>query len=390
MRMISGECSGGCIYQHFCFTNKGASDVLLKEYGRTREMKGMKRTRIIALAMLMVMIISMLPVSEVSAKTTKKAGPVLRENSAVLYLKDKYATSCQLQIDNAASNAEITYKSSNSKVATVSSTGKVTPLKKGKATITAVVKQNRKKYTLSFDCTVKKASLSFGTSKAKNTTGEKAASIEVGKTLKTGLRLNGEIASVYTKSNTENYNVRATVYSAKTGKKLASYKNAGDNKYVTVSENGRITGNKAGRYYIDFTSYPKGLSSRIYVTVSKAKKPKTPEKTENVETPEVPTESEDGEEDGKQSDAGTVFVTPAPYAQNIPDVPTTPAPSKDDKHTKYLVSFKAAKGMENIGAELPEAAEYEDGTLVDKLPTPYLFNGIFILICTNLQLFRIR
>jgi uncharacterized protein YjdB len=55
----------------------------------------------------------------------------------------------------------ITYKTSNKKVATVTSKGVVKPVGKGTATITATIKQNGEKYTVKVAITVKNPSISI-------------------------------------------------------------------------------------------------------------------------------------------------------------------------------------------------------------------------------------
>ncbi len=65
------------------------------------------------------------------------------------------ADSYKIEITNKASGATVTYKSSNTKVATVTKNGEVKPVTAGSATITTTVKQNGKTYSLKTAITVK-------------------------------------------------------------------------------------------------------------------------------------------------------------------------------------------------------------------------------------------
>lgn len=326
-----------------------------------------KLRRTIAFVMFLAMIITLLPVADVNAKTAKKAKvPVLAESSATLYLKGDYRTSYQLQIENLADGATVSYKSGNTKVAKVSDAGVVKPVKKGETTITATVKQKNKTYKLKFACTVKKATLGFGTSAAKKASEDSAAEIQEGQTLKTGLRLNGAVASVYSSENKDG-NVKAVVYSAKTGKRLATSKSSASNKYVTVSENGRVTGLKHGKYYIDFISVPDGLTARLYLTVKKAKKP-------------VVTEAP----------AQEVTATPIPEVTSIPEItgmpvitgtPYFPAAPGTGVSEEISVKFGFVKGNEIFDARLPENKNYQKGTLINQIPCPEVSNGYFLYWC---------
>jgi S1-C subfamily serine protease len=84
-----------------------------------------------------------------ATSTTSK--PKLATTKKTLY---KGSKSYSLSFNNLSKTAKVTYKSSNSKVAKVDSTGKVTPLAKGTATITATVKQNNQTYSLKAYITV--------------------------------------------------------------------------------------------------------------------------------------------------------------------------------------------------------------------------------------------
>lgn len=283
------------------------------------------KKRGLALILVLVMIITVFPVQDVRAKTSKNAVPALAKSSVTLYLKSKYSTDYQLQIDNMASDATVTYKSSNKKIARVNEEGLVSPVKTGTATITAKVKQNGKTYKLSLKCTVKKAALSFSAAKAKNTSAGIPAFLTIGESFKTGLKLSGQKVSVYSSSNSKKYNVKAVIYDAATGKKLTSGKSAAKNKYIKISKNGTLTAKKAGEYYIVFTSYPKGCRNTIYVNA-----------VEKIHDYRV-------------------------------DFAFT---SNSEQYGEIL--------PENGGATLPSGGVYTEGTAINTLPLPEMLGGIFM------------
>jgi hypothetical protein len=84
--------------------------------------------------------------------------PSLKENKKTIYVgSDTY----QIGIKNLTKEAVVTYQSSNTKIVTVSKSGKVKPVAKGSAVITANVKQNRKTYSLKISILVKIPSVSL-------------------------------------------------------------------------------------------------------------------------------------------------------------------------------------------------------------------------------------
>jgi uncharacterized protein YjdB len=79
--------------------------------------------------------------------------PSLKESKKTLYVG--YNT-YKMEFNNLVKAAVVAYKSSSTKIATVSSSGTIKPIKAGSATITATVKQNSKTYDLKMTVTVKK------------------------------------------------------------------------------------------------------------------------------------------------------------------------------------------------------------------------------------------
>ncbi len=107
--------------------------------------------------------------SACSAKTTY--GVSFTGSSAPIYVGETK----QIKATTAPANKALTWKSSDKSVAKVSSSGKVTALKNGTATITASFKYNGKTYKDTYKLTVKKPSIKLS---------ETSATILEGKTLK--------------------------------------------------------------------------------------------------------------------------------------------------------------------------------------------------------------
>lgn len=91
--------------------------------------------------------------SEITSVTVEAAvkAPSIKVKEKVLYVG--YKTHA-ISISNLAKGASVTYKSGNSKIATVSNKGVVKPVKAGSTTITVTVKQNKKTYNLKLNITV--------------------------------------------------------------------------------------------------------------------------------------------------------------------------------------------------------------------------------------------
>ncbi len=92
--------------------------------------------------------ITVAPTPTVAPITT----PKVTSSKATLYVGYK---NHKITYKNLKSDAKITYKSNNSKVATVTNKGIIKPISKGKATISIIIKQNKKEYTSKITVTVK-------------------------------------------------------------------------------------------------------------------------------------------------------------------------------------------------------------------------------------------
>lgn len=118
-------------------------------------MKKMKRIILNSLLLVTLMFsitsISYVAPTKVFASTSTTSKPKLTTTSKTLY---KGYESYSLSFNNLSKDAKVSYKSSNTKVAKIDSTGKVTPLAKGTATITSIIKQNGETYSLKAHITV--------------------------------------------------------------------------------------------------------------------------------------------------------------------------------------------------------------------------------------------
>jgi hypothetical protein len=103
-------------------------------------------------------MISDVPFTAVAEAAAK--APTVTESKKTLYVGYK---TYQITYKDLSKNASVTYKSSNTKYAKVSSKGVVTPVAAGKATITATVKQDKKTYSLMVAITVKNPYISMTT-----------------------------------------------------------------------------------------------------------------------------------------------------------------------------------------------------------------------------------
>lgn len=113
------------------------------------------RRFIIKFLLVFLLSFSVATVSDVTTSVTAEAAvtvPTLKESKTTLYAGYK---TYQVSFKNLAKKAVVTYKSSNVKIAKVSSKGVITPVTQGSATITAAVKQNSKTYQLKVVITVK-------------------------------------------------------------------------------------------------------------------------------------------------------------------------------------------------------------------------------------------
>lgn len=151
---------------------------------------------------------------------SRKSATVLVGKTTTIKVKSTYP-----------SKETVTYKSSNTKVATVDKKGKVTGKKAGTATITVTSKSKGK---ATFKVTVKKPTVTLS---------KKSASVKVGKT------------------------TTIKVKSTYPSKETVTYKSS-NKKVATVDKKGKVTGKKAGKAKITVTSKSGGKTT-FTVTVKK-------------------------------------------------------------------------------------------------------------------------
>lgn len=102
------------------------------------------------------------------AATSKE--PKVTASSVTLYVGYK---TYQIKYENLSKNAALTFKSSNTKIAKVSTAGIITPIAQGSATVTVTIKQNSKTYTSKIKVTVDLSNIKFTAKKNEFNIGDK-------------------------------------------------------------------------------------------------------------------------------------------------------------------------------------------------------------------------
>ena len=208
--------------------------------------------RTIACLMAVAMVVTSFAVSPNTAEAAKvkvTKVQITKPATKTLVLKKgkKYTLKTKVTVKpNKKANKKVTFKTSNKKVVKVSSTGKLTAVNKGKATITVTSKLNKKK-----KATIK---VIVGTPVSKVKLNAKSASIKVGakKTLK------------------------ATISPKKPSVKGVNFTTS-NKKVATVTSKGVVTGKKVGKATIKATAKDgSGKYAKCVVTVTAAAAAKTP------------------------------------------------------------------------------------------------------------------
>ncbi len=190
-----------------------------------------KAFRILAAIMSFALMLTCVQVNpqSVSAATAKVTKITLDKTKATLYVKQSTTLKVKKVTPGKASKS-VTWKSSNPKVATVNSKGKVTAKKAGSVTITATSKSN-KKVKATCKVTVKNPTISFSSKTVK-------ANINQGITLKPIVK----------------------GYSSKVTYSMSSK----DKKIATVSKSGKVKFKKTGT--VTVTASANGKKAKIKVT----------------------------------------------------------------------------------------------------------------------------
>ena len=218
---------------------------------------------ILAMAMVLTLITPSITADAATSKTGKvTAVKVTNLPSGTLTLKKGKSKTLKVSVStsNSKVSKKVVFKSSNTKVATVSSKGKITAKKNGTAKITVSSKVNAKKKTV---ITVK-----VGTPVTKVTLNKKTAKITQGKKIK----------------------LKATLTPKKASNKKVIWTSS-NKKIAKVSSNGTVTAVKKGSATITATAADgsgKKASCNITVT-AKSQKPATVNPTPVNPTPVNPT-----------------------------------------------------------------------------------------------------
>ena len=168
-----------------------------------------------------------------SASCKVTVGSVSLDKTTLILQKGKTSTLTATVAPSTLADQSVTWKSSDTGIATVSSSGKVKGVKYGTATITCT--SNATGLSTSCEVTVVYVKLSKTT-----------ASLEKGKTL----------------------TLKATVYPSTLDDRSVTWKSS-DTKVATVSSSGKVTGVKYGTATITCTSKATGIKATCKVTVGK-------------------------------------------------------------------------------------------------------------------------
>ena len=329
--------------------------------------------RLIAVLMALALVVTgfTAPTLQAEAATKKATSITLNKSKMTLYVGDKNTISVK-SVKPAKASKAVTYKSSNTKVAKVSSKGVVTAVKPGKATITVtsksnkkvtkkvtvtvknlvtqttenkkviVLKKNAKPNTYTLKTSVTKSNLKFKSSNTKIATVSKNGKITAKKAGTVKITVTGikgvskgakQVITVYVakskvksvslnKKNVsltvgKTYKLKATVKPA-TASKAVVYKSSKPS-VATVSSTGKITAKKAGTAKITVTTVDGQKKAVCTVKVRKAA----------TATP-VPTETATVAPTATVTPAPTATVTPVPTetAAPVPTETTTPVPTE--------------------------------------------------------------
>jgi uncharacterized protein YjdB len=181
--------------------------------------------QIIKLLVVAMMCISLMPTTTVFATSTVKATGVTLNETSLSIAKGNTSTLTATIAPSTATNQTVTWKSSDTKVATVDSNGKIKGIAKGTATIT---------------CTAKDGSKKKATCKVTVT---KSVAVK-------SIKLNNTSLSVV-KGNTST--LTATIAPSTATNQTVTWKSS-NKKIATVDSNGEITGVAKGTVTITCTA----------------------------------------------------------------------------------------------------------------------------------------
>lgn len=178
------------------------------------------------------------PDDDAGSSNVSVTGVTLNKTSLYLTAGDTYTLSCTVRPSN-ASDKSVTWKSSNTSVASVNSSGKVTAIKEGTAVIT--VKTNDGGYTAECEVSVSNQTISV-----------------------TSVTLNKTSLSLV---ENETYTLTYTVKPSNASDKSVTWKSS-NASVATVSNSGKVTAIKKGNAVITVKTNDGGYTAECEVTVS--------------------------------------------------------------------------------------------------------------------------
>lgn len=185
-----------------------------------------------------VMSIGQKPEDDSGSSNVSVTGVTLNKTSLSLTAGDTYTLSCTVRPSN-ASDKSVTWKSSNTSVASVNSSGKVTAIKEGTAIIT--VKTNDGGYTAECEVSVSNQTISV-----------------------TSVTLNKTSLSLV---ENETYTLTYTVKPSNASDKSVTWKSS-NASVATVTNSGKVTAIKKGNAVITVKTNDGGYTAECEVTVS--------------------------------------------------------------------------------------------------------------------------
>lgn len=204
--------------------------------------KAKKSWRIFSMALAFAFVFTTVAATTLTADaaTVKPKSLTLSATAKTVDVNGKVTVKVKSVSPSKASKS-VTWKSSNKKVATVTSKGVVKGIKKGTVKITATSKSNKKV--------------------------KKTITIKVKNIKPSGVKLNKSELTLYEEGKT--FNLKATL--APTGVYNKGVKwSASDEEIISVDENGVVTPKKVGTAVVTATTVEKGLTATCTVTVAEA------------------------------------------------------------------------------------------------------------------------
>lgn len=253
--------------------------------------------KIITLCMAMLLIIGMMPATAFAASQSSVSvsakGVSIKKNSLTLTATGTSQLTVIVKKGKRNVTKKATYKISNSKVASVSKSGKITAKRKGSCAITIRYKKVIRKLKLKVTAPVTRVKV--------NNSYVNNLSMKVKKSAQLMFVLG------YKNSGAGKYSYKAVTPSK-------TRWTSSNKKVVTVNKNGRVTAQNPGRAVITITYG--SVSKKLNVTVASSQDvPKTKPTKPSNDKPSDPSDSSDTGNRKDSSDSTT--PTPAPHVHNF-------------------------------------------------------------------------